>query len=63
MYVSSKPEPYLRVDVGDVTLIWGDRTRAKAELRSESLQRHLALPLEERLRAALELVLPRRADR
>jgi hypothetical protein len=52
-----------RIDVGDVTLAWGDRSRWKAELRSESARRHLELPLPERLRAALRLVVPRRAPR
>jgi hypothetical protein len=49
-----------RVDVGEITLAWGDRTRWKAELRDESLRRHLALPVAERLRLAFSLVLPRR---
>jgi hypothetical protein len=45
-----------RVDAGGATLVWGDPARAKAELRDESLQRHLALPLGARLKAALALV-------
>jgi hypothetical protein len=49
-----------RVDIGGITLAWGDRSRWKAQLRDESLQRHLALPVAERLRVALSLVLPRR---
>lgn len=49
-----------RVDVGDVTLVWGDASRGKAELRSESVRKHLELPIAERLRIALSLVLPRR---
>jgi hypothetical protein len=57
--VKSGP-PERRIDVGNVTLVWGDRSRWKAELRDESLRRHLARPIAERLRAALSLVLPRR---
>jgi len=49
-----------RIEVGDVTLVWGDRAGWKAHLRDESLRRHLALPIAERLRVALSLVLPRR---
>jgi hypothetical protein len=49
-----------RVDVGDVTLTWGDATRWKARLRDESTQRHVDLPIGERLRAALSMVIPRR---
>ena len=48
-----------RIDVGDVTLIWGDAATAKSALREESLQRHLARPIGERLRLALAMVLPR----
>lgn len=51
-----------RVDVGDVTLVWGDAARGKAALRSESLEQHLERPLAERLRVALSLVLPRRQE-
>jgi len=49
-----------RLDVGDISLLWGDRTRWKARLREESVRRHLALPVGERLRIALSLVRPRR---
>lgn len=49
-----------RVDVGDVTLTWGDPTRWKAELRDESRRRYLQRPLAERIEAAFALVLPRR---
>lgn len=45
-----------RVDLDGVTLIWGDRTEAKAVLRDESVKRHLTLPLGERLRLALSMV-------
>jgi hypothetical protein len=45
-----------RVDVNDVTLVWGNASRWKATLRGESERRHLALPIAERLRRALELV-------
>lgn len=44
------------MDVGDITLLWGDAAVCKASLREESLRRHLSLPLGERLRAALALV-------
>jgi hypothetical protein len=50
-----------RIDVGDVTLVWGDRARWKAALREESRARHMQKPIGERLRAALELV--RRRER
>lgn len=56
---SGRPER--RIDVGDVTLLWGDRSRWKAQLRDESLRRHLSQPINERLRIALSLVLPRRS--
>lgn len=49
-----------RIDVGDVTLVWGAGSRWKARLREESRERHLERPVGERLRAALELVMPRR---
>ena len=49
-----------RVDLGDVTLVWGDRTEWKARLRDERLREHLARPLTERLLAALDLVIPAR---
>jgi hypothetical protein len=51
-----------RVDVGGVTLVWGERSRWKATFRDESLKRHLERPVAERLRAAFSLVLPRRPD-
>jgi hypothetical protein len=47
-----------RIEVGDVTLAGGDRTAWKAQLRDESLRRHLALPVAERLRIALSLASP-----
>ncbi len=40
-----------------MTLLWGNPAEWKAELRDESLQRHLARPIAERLQAALDLVL------
>ena len=46
-----------QLDIGEVTLVWGDPTTAKAELREESRLRHLERPIGERLAAALELVL------
>ena len=49
-----------RVDIGDVTLVWGNASEAKAALRDESLRRHLERPIGERLRIALSMVLPRR---
>lgn len=52
-----------RVEVAGMTLLWGDRTRGKAILREESLEAHLARPLEERLRIALQMVLPSRERR
>lgn len=62
--MSEKPEttetPRRRVDVGDVTLVWGDATHWKAELREASYHAYKALPIEERLRAALSMVQPRR---
>jgi hypothetical protein len=54
-----KDERRLRVELGPtagtdaVTLAWGNATEWKAELRDEALERHLALPLSERLRRAL----------
>jgi len=52
-----------RVEVAGMTLLWGDRTLSKAILREESLETHLARPIEERLRIALQLVLPNRERR
>jgi hypothetical protein len=63
--VTTKPpddDGLRRVDVDGVTLVWGDRTRAKAMLRAESLRRHLELPIADRLRAALALVQRRTSD-
>jgi hypothetical protein len=48
-----------RIEVDGVTLAWGDATRWKARLREESLRRHLARPIGERLAAALALLVPR----
>ena len=45
-----------RVDVDDVTLVWGNPSRWKATLRDESTRHHLELPIAERLQRALELV-------
>ncbi len=45
-----------RVDIGDVTLMWGNPAECKAELRAESLKKHLAKPIAERLLVALSLV-------
>ncbi len=59
--MSDKAPPAQRIDIEGITLVWGDRARWKAELRSESARRHLGLPIHERLLAALQLVLPRRA--
>jgi hypothetical protein len=40
------------------------QTMDKARFRDESLRRHLSLPIEERLRIALSLIIPRsRHDR
>jgi hypothetical protein len=52
-----------RLDVPGVTLLWGDASQWKAVLREESERRHLDLPLDERLRRAVALVLPRGRDR
>ncbi len=50
------------LDIGDVRLAWGNPTRWKARWREESLQKHLDLPVGERLRRALSLLI-RRSDR
>jgi hypothetical protein len=52
-----------RLDMPDATLVWGNASRWKATLRDEAERRHLELPLSERLRRALALVLPRVGDR
>jgi hypothetical protein len=59
--VSDAPEkPERRVDIGDVTLVWGDPARWKARLRDESLRAHLSRPIAERLAVALSMVVPRK---
>lgn len=45
-----------RLDIQDTTLVWGNAAEAKAQLREESLRAFLALPLAERLRVALSLL-------
>jgi hypothetical protein len=47
------------LDAGGVRLAWGDPTRWKAQWREESLRQHLNLPVGERLRRALSLLLKR----
>jgi hypothetical protein len=39
------------------------RTAAKARLREQALKEHLSLPLEERLRRAVALIIPRQTNR
>jgi hypothetical protein len=39
------------------------QTEAKARFRDEALRDHLAQPIEERLRRALALIIPRQTDR
>ena len=51
-----------RIEVDGITLLWGNPTEWKAELREESLRRHLARPPAERLLAALSMVRRRRDD-
>ena len=51
-----------RAIVGDVEIVWGIAARWKAELRNDSLRRHLEQPIAARLQSALSLVL-RRSDR
>jgi hypothetical protein len=41
-------------------MAWGNATEWKAKLRDEALERHLALPLSERLRRALLMLQPTR---
>jgi hypothetical protein len=50
-------QPRRRMEVEGKTLLWGDATQWKAELREESVRRHLARPIAERLQAALALVM------
>jgi hypothetical protein len=52
-----------RVDVGETTVVWGNASRWKATLRDEAQRHYLALPLSERVRRALSMVLPRGVDR
>jgi hypothetical protein len=47
------------VEVGSVKVAWGDAAQWKAQWRGESARRHLELPLDERLRSALALVIQR----
>lgn len=51
-----------RIDVDGITLLWGNPAEWKAELREESLRRHLARPPAERLLVALSMVRRRRDD-
>jgi hypothetical protein len=53
--MSAKPH---RLDVEGITLVWGDPSECKAELREESLRRHPARPMAERLLSALAMVRP-----
>jgi hypothetical protein len=39
------------------------QTEAKARLRDDALRDHLAQPIEERLRRAVALIIPRQTDR
>ncbi len=52
-----------RVDIGDSTLMWGNAAEAKAALREESLRAFLSLPLSERLRLALSMLVKPTDDR
>ena len=45
-----------RVDVGTITLVWGNPAKAKADLRAESEKRFRERPAGERLAAALSMV-------
>ncbi len=51
-----------RVDVGEVTLAWGNAVEWKARFREEALQRHLARPVAERLRVAISMLRPASSD-
>jgi hypothetical protein len=51
-----------RVDIGDVTLVWGDPTAAKALLRDESTRAYLKRPIAERLAIALSMVMRSEPD-
>ena len=53
--VSTTP-PSQRIDVGEITLAWGNPARIKAELREESTRRYQALPLGERILIVLSMV-------
>lgn len=46
----------VRIDVGEVTLVWGRPADCKRALRDESLLKHLTLPIGERLARALSMV-------
>jgi hypothetical protein len=52
-----------RLDLPEATLVWGNASRWKATLREEAERGHLERPPSERLRRALDLVLPRVGDR
>ena len=45
-----------RIDVGEITLAWGNPATIKAELREESAKKFQLLPLGERLLIALSMV-------
>jgi hypothetical protein len=53
----------LRVEAGGFTLVWGNASAWKRDLRDESLHGHLAAPISERFLRALALLVPaRRSD-
>jgi hypothetical protein len=58
----SEPPAGKAVKAGELELAWGNAADWKAHWREEALRRHLERPIAERLRAALELVLPRTTD-
>ncbi len=51
-----------RADAHGITAIWGDASLGKRLLREESLRKHLALPLGERLRIGLSMGPAARGD-
>jgi len=53
--MSARPH---RLELEGITLMWGNPSECKAELREESLRRHLARPMSERLLGALAMIRP-----